>query len=154
MEKYIQFGAKRCQKYELYEKLLEIKVVEHWIPYTKVRGSTCLSRFPPRVELGGFKDCYISNIILYWNGKVDSVWGSPQIKIRIISENASNKSCWALNFEQKSQWAHMSIFPSNEARGLQRLVRFKYYIVLKWKIRFTLGIDAAKNTDYIKKFFI
>ncbi len=40
------------------------------------------------------------NIILYWNVKVDSVWGSTLPKIRIIWEKALNKSGWALNFAQ------------------------------------------------------
>ncbi len=47
------------------------------------------------------------NIILYWNGKVDSLSGSKLWKLLIISKNCSNKSCWKLNFVQKSQWAHM-----------------------------------------------
>ncbi len=58
-------------------------------------------------------------ITLYWNGKVDSVWGLTLPKIRIIWENASNKSCWAL---QRSQWAYMSIPPPQEwSHGTQRL---------------------------------
>ncbi len=28
----------------------------------------------------------------------------------------------------------------------------KFYNVLEWESRFTLGRDATKNTDYIKKF--
>ncbi len=40
MEKQIQFGARRCQKYELYEKTLKIKVVEHWILHKKVSECT------------------------------------------------------------------------------------------------------------------
>ncbi len=35
------------------------------------------------------------------------------------------------------------------ARVLQRLPCFKYYNVLKWNSRFTLGLDATKITDYI-----
>ncbi len=37
--------------------MLQIKVVEHWIPYKKVGGHICLS--PPGVELGCSKDCYL-----------------------------------------------------------------------------------------------
>ncbi len=37
------------------------------------------------VELGGPKGCRFWNIIMYKNGKVDSVWGSMLPKIRIIS---------------------------------------------------------------------
>ncbi len=80
-------------------KMLQIKVAKNWIPKKKVCGHTCLP--PTRVELGSCsKYCYVSNIILYWNGKVDSVWSSTLPKIRIIWEKASNKSCWALNLVQ------------------------------------------------------
>ncbi len=34
--------------------------------------------------------------------------------------------------------------------GLQRLICLKYYNVLKREIRFTLGLSAAKTTDYMK----
>ncbi len=37
---------------------------------------------------------------------MDSLSGRILPKIRIISKNSSNKSLWALNFIQKSQWAH------------------------------------------------
>ncbi len=47
----------------------------------------------------------------------------------------------------------MSISPSSEDRGLQRLRCFKYYIVQKWESRFTLGLENAKITYYIKKCF-
>ncbi len=50
MEKQIQFGAFCCQKYELYERTLEIKVVEHLIPYIKSQWAPI--SIPPRVELG------------------------------------------------------------------------------------------------------
>ncbi len=45
----------------------------------------------------------------------------------------------------------MSISFRSEASWLQRLICFKYFIVLKWESRFTLGLHAAKITDYIKK---
>ncbi len=34
-----------------------------------------------------------------------------------------------------------------------RLTCLKYYNEMKWESRFTLGLNAAKNTDYIKKHF-
>ncbi len=37
---------------------------------------------------------------------------------------------------------HISIYPSSGARSLQRFA-----------FKFTLGLEAAKNTDYIKKYF-
>ncbi len=43
----------------------------------------------------------------------------------------------------------MSLSPASGARGLQKLPWLKYYNVLKWKSRFTLVLNGAKNTDYI-----
>ncbi len=45
----------------------------------------------------------------------------------------------------------MSISPMSGVRELQRSVYLKSYNVQKWEIRFTLGLNAAKNTHYIKK---
>ncbi len=86
-----------------YIKKLQIKVVRNWILYKKVTERICLS--PPRVEPAVSKDQYIWNLIMYKNGKLDSLWGSTMPKICISSKKASNKSCSELNFVQKSQWA-------------------------------------------------
>ncbi len=56
-----------------------------------------------------------------------------------------------LNSLQKSHWAHMSIFPQSGARLPERLTRLKYYNVPKRQIIFTLGLNAAKNTDIMKE---
>ncbi len=72
-------------------------------------------------------------------------------KIRMMSKISSNKSCSELNFIQKSQWAH--IFLKREARGLERLIRLKYYNKEKWQITFTLWLNTAKNIDHIEKSF-
>ncbi len=53
---------------------------------------------------------------------------------------------------KKSQWAHMSISHQRGARGLQRLPFSKYEHV-KWHNRFTVGLNATKNTHYTKKCF-
>ncbi len=45
----------------------------------------------------------------------------------------------------------MSISP--EVEGHQRLPFLKYYDVLKLQNRFTLELNVAKNTCYIKKYF-
>ncbi len=47
----------------------------------------------------------------------------------------------------------MSISPPHSLKvgGLQRLICLKSYNVQKWKIRFTLWLNAAKNTPDIKK---
>ncbi len=47
----------------------------------------------------------------------------------------------------------MSI-PPNGATGIGRLIWLRFYNVQKWQITFTLGLDADKNTDYIKKWFM
>ncbi len=67
MANYIHFRTEHCEKYALYEKTLQIKVVEHWSLYKKVSGLICLS--PPKVELGNSKDYHLWNIIMYQNGK-------------------------------------------------------------------------------------
>ncbi len=73
-------------------------------------------------------------------------------KIRIISKNASNKSCWALNWVQKCQGAY--VYLSQEgSKVFQELPFLKYYNVSKWESRFTLELNAAKNKHYIQKCF-
>ncbi len=47
----------------------------------------------------------------------------------------------------------MSISLRGGARRLQRLPSLKYYYLLKWGSKFTLEINAAKNTHCIKKCF-
>ncbi len=45
----------------------------------------------------------------------------------------------------------MSISAQSEARGLESLPRSKYFNILKQKNRLTLGLNAAKNTDCMKR---
>ncbi len=45
----------------------------------------------------------------------------------------------------------MSISLRSGARGFQRLIYLKYYSILNLESRFTLGLNAAKNTGYMKK---
>ncbi len=47
----------------------------------------------------------------------------------------------------------MSISPRSGARGLERLVQMKYYYVQNRQITFTVGLNAAKNTDRVKTIF-
>ncbi len=68
-------------------------------------------------------------------------------KIHIASKKGSNKCCSELNFVQRSPRAHMSISPQSGAKGLQR---YLYYNVETQKSRFTLGLDAVKNTHLPK----
>ncbi len=89
--------------------------------------------------------------IMYYNGEICSCWGSMRPKIRITSKKISNKSCSKSNFAQKCLRAHMSISPTSGARGPGRSVRLKSKNVQKREIRFTLGLNAAKNTCFTKK---
>ncbi len=107
--------------------MLQIKIVEPWILYKKVSARICLS--PPGVALEDSKDWHL---LKYYNvQKRESRFplGFNGQKKCIISKHALNKSCWALNSVQKSQWAHMCTSLQSGARGLQRPICFKYYIV-------------------------
>ncbi len=74
-------------------------------------------------------------------------------RLRDIWRKASSKSSLKLNSLQKSHWAHMSISLRSGARGLERLIRLKYYNVQKRQITFALGLNATESTDYMKKIF-
>ncbi len=43
MEKKIRFWAKGCRNYRLYQKIVQIKIVQNWISHKKVSGRVCLS---------------------------------------------------------------------------------------------------------------
>ncbi len=79
--------------------------------------------------------------------------GLDAAKINDYIKNGLSKSGWELNFLQKTQWAHMYIFPRNGAKELQGFICFKCYIVPKGKSRLTLGLNTAENTDYVQNFF-
>ncbi len=87
------------------------------------------------------------------NGKCTNIciYGRTLPKIRFTSKKVSNKCCLELNFVQKCQRAYVSICPWSGARGLERLIQLKYYVVLKRQITINLGLNAAKNMHYIKK---
>ncbi len=59
----------------------------------------------------------------------------------------------SIKFCTKKSEAQLSISSMAGATGLQILSSMKYYTVLKWESRFTLWLDAAINTHYIKKGF-
>ncbi len=67
----------------------------------------------------------------------------------IISTTCSNKSCSALNFEQKSQGTRMSISPRSGARGLERLPSLKYYHALK---KLQIFQKLWKKLKFLRKF--
>ncbi len=105
-----------------------------------IRKYGCMALFTFNLEL-----------IMYRNEKLGSLYGSMMPKIYMILKKAFNKSCLELNFIQKSPGAHLSISHRRGGRGLQRSICLKSYNVQKWKIRFTLLLNAAKNTHDIKK---
>ncbi len=106
-------------KIRMISKKLQIRVVQNSILYEKVCKRIYVS--PTEVERGDSKDQYIWNLIMYGNENLGSLHGSTLSKIRMVSKEASNKSCLELNFVQKSVDAHMSISPRSEARGLQKI---------------------------------
>ncbi len=104
-----------------------------------------------RVELVAPKIAIFWNIVMFKNREIDSLWGWMLPKIRIISKNISNKSCWALNSIRESQWAHLSYLLQSRAWASKDCHLLKHYNVQKLGSRFTLWLDAAKNTQYIQK---
>ncbi len=54
-----------------------------------------------------------------------------------------------IKFPTKTQQMHISIFPRSGIRELQGQPFLKYYNVLEWESKRTLGLNIAKNTDYI-----
>ncbi len=109
--------------------------------------------FPRSGARRGSKQCHFRNIEMYKKRQ-----SRLTLKLRLVKnthyvKNASNKSCCELNFVQKSQQAHMCIFPRSVARGLQRLPSLKYYNVQKGESGLTLGLNNDKNTHYVKKCF-
>ncbi len=52
----------------------------------------------------------------------------------------------------KSVGAHV-YHPQRRARGLERLIRFNYYTVLKFESRFIFGLNAVEIANYIIKLF-
>ncbi len=57
MGMYIYFRAQHCQKYALYQKMLQIKVLHNSISYKKLIERIYLS--PLGMELRGSKDFYL-----------------------------------------------------------------------------------------------
>ncbi len=66
------FRAERYQKYTLFERKLQMKVVENWICTRSLRACMFLSPRPPQVELWPSEDWCGWNIILYWKRKLHS----------------------------------------------------------------------------------
>ncbi len=101
MRKCVYFWTQHWQKYGLHRKMLQIKVIQNWISRKKFHERICLSL--PWVELGGSKDQYVWNLIMYRNGILDSLWSSTLSKISTLWKK--NLSCLESNFVQKSPQA-------------------------------------------------
>ncbi len=65
------------------------------------------------------------------------------LQIKVVELGISNKKVSGC----------IRLSPLEVELGLQRLPSSKYYNVPKWENRFTLGLDAAKNAQYIQKCF-
>ncbi len=79
---------------------------------------------PPGVELGGLKDwCFKDYIVLKW--EIRFIFRLNTAEITNYIKSCSNKSCFELNFVQKSPWAHMSIFPTSGAWGAPNIYTFE-----------------------------
>ncbi len=58
-----------------------------------------------------------------------------------------------MKFPAKNSMGSYVYLPQKWSQGAPKIACLKYYNVLEWESRFTLGLNAAKNTDYIKKCF-
>ncbi len=58
-----------------------------------------------------------------------------------------------LNFLQIIQWTHLCLFQKWSNGGSKDLPFLKYINVPKWESRFTLGPNAAENTNFYEKMF-
>ncbi len=75
-------------------------------------------------------------------------------KIRIPSKKAWNKSCSELNFIQKSsRRICLSVPPplQSGARGQERLICLKYYMILKWQITFRHILACVNAYTFVCK---
>ncbi len=60
-----------------------------------------------------------------------------------------------MKFSTKTHWTYISICTRSGAMVFKIFAFLKYYNAWEWAstIRFTLGVNAAKNIDYIEKCF-
>ncbi len=99
------FRAENCQKYALFQRKLQLKVVQNWILYKK---SESVYVFPPPPSPSGasLKDCYGWNVILNWNCKLHSFTAKSCQKYALF-QRTSNESCSKLNFIQAVLTRHI-----------------------------------------------
>ncbi len=105
---------------------------------------------PPKVELEVRKIDMVK--ILYYTENSNyyiQFRGLMPTKVPIIWKKASSRSCSEIQSLPKNQWALMSISITTHPRvwlGLQRLICFKYYNVLKLEIVVTSTIKLISAT--------
>ncbi len=96
-----------------------MKVVEHSISKKKKTQWVYMSISPS----SGVRElermpCFKHNRVLNWSWESTFTLGLKAAEIiDYIKKNASNESCVAFNFVQKTQWAYMSISLRSGARG-------------------------------------
>ncbi len=56
-----------------------------------------------------------------------------------------------MKFLTRTSGTHNSTFPKSGSRGFRILLFLKYYNALEWKSKSSVGLNAAKNTDFMKK---
>ncbi len=114
MAKYFHFGSRHCQKYVLYPKMLQIKVVEHWILYKKICRLLRLS--PSEMVLGAPKIHIFWNILMFKKRKVDSLWGSMQhcqkviLRRNFLSIEFHTKKLMSAHVYLSSEWSHGALY--------------------------------------------
>ncbi len=95
----------KCVKLSFTTNKIE-KICQIWSQITKLSNLNWhrILRKPEYSSVSRENNWYVSNIILYWNGKVDSLpgWWTLQ-KILITSTNALDKNCSELHFLQKTE---------------------------------------------------
>ncbi len=139
------------KKYRLYQNMLQAKIVQNYNSCKKLNGRISLS--PTGVELQGSKDCHFWNIIiLEWEGRF--TLGLNAAKNTDYIKKYFKQKLFRIKFPTKNLVnACISISPRSGAKGFERLPFLKYYDVMEWESRFTLGLNPGKNADYIKKCF-
>ncbi len=71
-------------------------------------------------------------------------------KITDYIEKCFQQKLSKTEFFTKNSGTRISISPRSGDRASKRLPFFKY--AREWKSRFTFGLNAARNTDYIEKY--
>ncbi len=124
MEKWIHFRAERCQKYVLYQKMLEIKIVEHLISYKKVSGAY-ISISPgsesERLQRLPFIKCYN---VLQWKSRFTLLFNTTK-NTHYIKNGSIENQVIAL-------WQFIIHPFYNTFRALVSVVLLKIHIIMHW----------------------